>query len=165
LSLGADQREWVKHDIISKSIISIKVFILLFLERWDPTMRVYKNTSTLQKEGLHPSPIEEDQDQQEVEERVPDEGYKSHEEEQEFTTKDNEDLVEERELEDIKHDDEVLMCAPPSDEAFQDPIPPAQEEENEVNHFPFQVFDDTLFYDSEGEEVKESLDELGSFML
>jgi hypothetical protein len=47
-----------------------------------------------------------------------------------------------------------------SDEAIQDPIPPAQEEENKVNHFPFQVFDDALFYDSEGEEVKESLDEL-----
>ena len=30
-----------------------------------------------------------------------------------------------------------------------------------VNNFPFQVFDDTLFYDSEGEEVKEPLEELG----
>jgi hypothetical protein len=30
-----------------------------------------------------------------------------------------------------------------------------------VSHFPFQVFDDTLFYDSEGEEVKEPLEELG----
>jgi hypothetical protein len=30
-----------------------------------------------------------------------------------------------------------------------------------VNHFPFQVFYDTLFYDSEGEEVKEPLEELG----
>jgi hypothetical protein len=48
----------------------------------------------------------------------------------------------------------------PSDEAIQDPISPAQEEENEANHFPFQGFDDTLFYDSEGEEVKEPLDEL-----
>jgi hypothetical protein len=32
---------------------------------------------------------------------------------------------------------------------------------NEVSHFPFQVFDDTLFYDSEGEKVKEPLEELG----
>jgi hypothetical protein len=70
LYLGAYQREWVKHDIISNSIIYIKVFILLFLERWDPTMLVYKNTSTLQKEGLHPIPINEDQNQQEFEERV-----------------------------------------------------------------------------------------------
>jgi hypothetical protein len=60
-------------------------------------------------------------DQQEVEEKDPNEGFQSHEEEQEFThapTEDNEDLVEEREPEDIKHDDEVLMCAHPSDEAI-----------------------------------------------
>jgi hypothetical protein len=30
-----------------------------------------------------------------------------------------------------------------------------------VNNFPFLVFYDTLFYDSEGEEVKEPLEELG----
>jgi hypothetical protein len=30
------------------------------------------------------------------------------------------------------------MSAPPSDEAIQEPIPPAQEEEDEVSHFPFQ---------------------------
>jgi hypothetical protein len=30
-----------------------------------------------------------------------------------------------------------------------------------VSHFPFQFSDDTLFYDSEGEEVKETLEELG----
>ena len=92
--------------------------------------------------------------QREIEESDPIEGFQSHEEEQEFihaSTEDNEDMVEEREPEDIKHDDEVLMCAPPSDEAIHEPIPPAQEEEDEVSHFPFQVFDDTLFCDSEGE--------------
>ena len=52
------------------------------------------------------------------------------------------------------------MCAPPSDEAIQNPIFPAQEEEDEVSHFPFQVFDNTLFYDSESEEEMESLDKL-----
>jgi hypothetical protein len=46
------------------------------------------------------------------------------------------------------------MCAPPFD------IPPAQEEEDEVSHFPFQVFGDALFYDSEGEEERESLDKI-----
>jgi hypothetical protein len=102
-------------------------------------------------------------DQQKVEKRYPNEGFQSHEEEQEFahaSTKDNEDLVEEREPEDIKHDVEVLMCAPSSNEAIQEPIPPAQEEEDEVGHFPFQVFHDTLFYDSEGEEERESLDKM-----
>jgi hypothetical protein len=60
-------------------------------------------------------------DQQEVEERDPNEGFQSHEEEKEFThasTKDNEDLVEEQEPEYIKHDDEVSMCAPPSNKAI-----------------------------------------------
>jgi hypothetical protein len=69
-------------------------------------------------------------------------------------------LVEEPEPEDIKHDDEVLMCAPPSDEAIPNPIFPTQEEEDEVSHFPFQVFDNTLFYDSESEEEMESLHEI-----
>jgi hypothetical protein len=53
------------------------------------------------------------------------------------------------------------VSAPLSDENIQDPISPAQDEENEVNHFPFQVFDDPFFYDSEGEEVKEPLEDLG----
>jgi hypothetical protein len=78
-------------------------------------------------------------DQQEVEEKDPNEGFQSHEEEQEFTcasTKDNEDLVKEREHEDIKHDDEVLMCDPPSDEAIQDPIPPAQNKRMRLFIFP-----------------------------
>jgi hypothetical protein len=48
-----------------------------------------------------------------------------------------------------------LICASQSDEAIQGPIPLAQEKENEVNYFPFQVFDDALFYDLEGEEMLE----------
>jgi hypothetical protein len=40
------------------------------------------------------------------------------------------------------------MCPPPSDEAIQNTIFPAQEKEDEVNHFPFEDFDNTLFYDS-----------------
>jgi hypothetical protein len=52
------------------------------------------------------------------------------------------------------------MCAPPSNEAIPDPILPTQEEEDEFSHYPFQVFDDTLFYDSEGEEEREPLEEL-----
>jgi hypothetical protein len=55
--------------------------------------------------------------------------------------------IRERDLEDIKHDDELLMCTP-SDEATQNPIPLSQEEEDKVSHFPFHVFDDTIFYDS-----------------
>jgi hypothetical protein len=95
---------------------------------------------------------EQDIDLQEAEERDPDEGYQSHDEEKEFTHDSiKEDLVEGQEPEEC----EILICASPSDEAIQGPIPPAQDEENEVNHFPFQVFDDALFYDLEGEEVLE----------
>jgi hypothetical protein len=53
-----------------------------------------------------------------------------------FTHASTEDTIE-REPEDIKQDDEVSICAPPSDEAIHEPIPPTQEEENEVSHFPF----------------------------
>ena len=49
-----------------------------------------------------------------------------------------------------------MICAPPSDEAIHEPIPPTQEEEDEVSHFPFQDFDNTLFYDSESEGEMES---------
>jgi hypothetical protein len=58
-------------------------------------------------------------------------------------------------LKDIKHDDEVLMCTPPFDEVIQAFDAPAQEEVNMVSYFPFQDFDDALFYDLEGEEVLE----------
>jgi hypothetical protein len=48
-----------------------------------------------------------------------------------------------------------LICASPFDESIQGPIPLAQDEENEVNNFPFRVFDDALFYDLEGEGMLE----------
>jgi hypothetical protein len=104
---------------------------------------------------------EKDIDQQGLEEKSFNEGVQSHEEEKEIThasIEDNEDMVKEREPEDIKHDDKVLMCAPPFNEAIQEPISPAQEEEDEASHFPFQVFDDILFSDSKGEEERKSLD-------
>jgi hypothetical protein len=60
----------------------------------------------------------------------------------------------------------VLVSAPPFDEVIQASIPPAQEEENVVSHFPFQDFDDALFYDSESEEVvRETLGCTRPFML
>jgi hypothetical protein len=58
------------------------------------------------------------------------------------------------------YEDEAPVTAPPSDKALQDPVPSAQDEENEVSYFPFQFFDDTLFYDPESEEEMEPLDKL-----
>jgi hypothetical protein len=69
-------------------------------------------------------------------------------------------LEEEQESE---KDDEVSTYAPPADEALQDPVTPAQDEENEVSYF--DSFDDALFYDSENEEGMEPLDEPDSLYL
>jgi hypothetical protein len=65
----------------------------------------------------------------------------------------------------VNYEDEAPVTAPQSDEALQDPVPPAQNEENEVSHFPFLFFDDTLFYDSESEEEMEPLDKLDPLCL
>jgi hypothetical protein len=68
------------------------------------------------------------------------------EEEQDFSHDSieySEDLTRE-----VNYEDEALVTAPSFDEALQDPISPAQDEENEVSHFPFHFFDDTLLYDS-----------------
>jgi hypothetical protein len=70
-------------------------------------------------------------DQQEAKGKDLDEVFQSHKEEQRITrssAKNNEDMVEELEPEDIKHDDEVFMCPHPSDEAIQNPIFSTQEE-------------------------------------
>jgi hypothetical protein len=63
----------------------------------------------------------------------------------------------------VNYEDEAPVIAPQSDEVLQDPVPPAQDEENEVSHF--HSFDDTLFYDSENEEGMEPLDKLDPLCL
>jgi hypothetical protein len=68
-----------------------------------------------------------------------------------------EDMVKEMEPE---QNDEVSMCAPPSDEAIQEPFSPAQQKEDEVSCVPFQDVDDTLFLDSENEGEKKTLNEV-----
>ena len=98
------------------------------------------------------------QEPYDIEREIYEEGCQPLEEEQDFSHDSieyNKDLTKE-----VSYEDEALVFAPLSDEALQYPISPAQDKYNEVNHFPFQDFDDTLFYDSKGEEVKESLDEL-----
>jgi hypothetical protein len=70
-----------------------------------------------------------------------DEVFQSHNEKQRTI----EDTIDELEPEET---DEVSMCTTPFDEAIHEPFPPAQEEENEVSHFPFQDLDNALFYDS-----------------
>jgi hypothetical protein len=67
------------------------------------------------------------------------------------------DVIKEQEP---MQDDEVPACAPPSDEAIEEPFSPAQQKDDEVSFFPFQDFDDTLSHDSENEGEMESLKEV-----
>ena len=73
-----------------------------------------------------------------IEEDIYEESCQPLEEEQEFShdsTECSEDLTRE-----VNHEDEALVTAPSSDEALQELIPHAQDEENEVSHFPFHFF-------------------------
>jgi hypothetical protein len=64
----------------------------------------------------------------------------------------NEDIDEEQEPE---QDDEVSTCAPPPDEAIQEPVSPAQQSEDEVSYFPLQNSNDTVSFNSKDEEEME----------
>jgi hypothetical protein len=55
-------------------------------------------------------------------------------------------------IREVKYEDEAPVTAPPSNEALQYPIPPVKNEDNEVSYFAFEIFDDTLFYDSNSKE-------------
>jgi hypothetical protein len=67
------------------------------------------------------------------------------------------DSIECSETREVNYEDETLVIAPPSDEALQDPIAPAQEEVSKVSYFPFQIFKDSLSYDVESGEVLDFL--------
>jgi hypothetical protein len=98
-----------------------------------------------------PRDLEQDISQQEVKKRDPNEVSQSHDEEHGIShssSKDDQGVVEELEPE---QDDEVSICALPSNETIHKPFPTTQEEENEVSHFPFQDLDNAFFYDLEKE--------------
>jgi hypothetical protein len=72
-----------------------------------------------------------------MEEEIYEENCQPLEEEQDFSHDSiecSEDITRE-----VSYEDEALVTAPQSDEALQDLISPAQDEENEVSHFPFQI--------------------------
>jgi hypothetical protein len=60
----------------------------------------------------------------------------------------------------VNYENEAPVTAPLSDKALQDPVPSAKNEENEVSYFPLEIFDDTLFYDSNSKEKMEPSNEL-----
>ena len=79
--------------------------------------------------------------------------YQPLEEEQDFSH----DSIKCSEIKEANYEDETLVNAPPSDEALQDPIAPAQKEVSKVSYFPFQIFKDSLSYDVESGEVLDFL--------
>ena len=85
------------------------------------------------------------QEPSDIEGEIYEESCQPLEDEQDFSH----DLIEcSKDLtKEVNYEDEALVFAPPSNEVIQDPISPTQAEENKLNHFPFQVFDDNLFYD------------------
>jgi hypothetical protein len=103
------------------------------------------------------------QEPSDMKEEIYEEPHQPLEEEQDFShdsTECSKDITR-----DMNYEDEAPIIAPQFDEALQDPVPPTQDEENEVSHFPFQSFDDTLFYDSKSEEEMEPLDKLDPLYL
>jgi hypothetical protein len=113
----------------------------------------HKGFTTKIVEYLRKAYHDQYQESSDIRDKVYEDHYQPLEEEQDLSRNPiecNKDITR-----DVNYEDEAPVTPPQSDEALQDPIPPAQDEENEVSHFPFQFFDDTLFYDSESEEEME----------
>jgi hypothetical protein len=73
-------------------------------------------------------------------------------------TTDRQRIVEDK-VEELEPNDGVSTCPLPLDEAIHKPSPPAQQQDDKVNFFPFQDFDDNLFHDSESDGEMESPNE------
>jgi hypothetical protein len=106
LSLEIRQEDWVKHTLKPKSISYLTIFIEEFLKRWAQRTQRYEYilhdlTISLQREGLSFDLVEEDEesfDEQEVEDKIYEEGYQPLEEEHESPhdfIEDNKELIEE----------------------------------------------------------------------
>jgi hypothetical protein len=123
----------------------------------------HKGFTTEIVEDLRRAYHDQYQESSDIRDEVYEDHYQPLEEEQDLSHNPiecNEDITR-----DVDYEDEAPITAPQSDEALQDPVPPAQDEENEVSHFPSQFVDDTLFYDSESEEEMEPLDKLDPLCL
>jgi hypothetical protein len=172
LSLSSFLQDWINGCCEDKSISSFVDLISRFIEFGKPQCQTYEDalqnlTIALEDEGFTIEVVEDLRDvyhtqyqkPSDIEGEIYEEGCQPLEEEQ-YSSHDSiecsKDLIKE-----VSYEDEALVSTPSSDEALQDHISRAQDKENEVNHFPFTVFYDTLIYDSEGEEVKEPLEELG----
>jgi hypothetical protein len=172
LSLSSFLQDWFKSCCEDRGISSFVDLVSRFIEFVKPQCLTYedalKNLAVaLEDEGFTTEIVEDlrdvyhtkYQEPSDIEGEIYEGNCQPLEDEKDFSPDSiecSEDLTRE-----VNHEDEALVTAPPSDEAIQDPIPPAQDEENEVSHFHFQDFNDALFYDLESEKVlEEPLDAL-----
>jgi hypothetical protein len=176
LSLPSFLQDWFRGCCEDRGISSFVHLISRFIDFVRPQCQTYEDalqnlTTALENEGFTTEIVEDlrdvyhvqCQEPSDIKEEIYEENRQPLEEEQDFSHDSiecSEDITRE-----VNYEDEAPVTAPQSDEALQDPISPAQDEENEVSHFPFQFFDDTLFYDSESEEEMEPLDKLDPLYL
>ena len=133
-----------------------------FIDLTKPHFQTYEDVLqnlmvTLDHKGFNTKIVEdlrkENHDQYQESSNIRDEVYEDHyqplEEEQDLSH--NPIECNKNITRDMNYEDEAPVTAPQSDAALQDPVPPAQDEENEVSHFSFQFFDNTLFCDIKSE--------------
>jgi hypothetical protein len=176
LTLPSYLQDWFKSCCEDRGISSFIHLVSRFIDFTKPCCQTYEdalhNLTIALEDGGFTTEIIADlknayhiqhQECSDMKEEIYEEPCQPLEEEQDFShdsTECSKDITR-----DVNYEDKAPIIALQSDEALQDPIPPAQDEENEVSHFPFQFFDDTLFYDSESEEEVEPLDELDPLYL
>jgi hypothetical protein len=174
LTLPSYLQKCFKSCCMDMGISSFIHLISRFIELTKPDFQMYEDVLqnlmvTLHHKGFTTEIVEDlrrachDQYQEsfDIRDKVYEDHYQPLEEEQDLSHNPiecNEDVTR-----NVNYEDEAPVIAPQSDEAVQDPITPAQDEENEVSHF--DSFDDTFLYDSENEEGVEPLDELDPLCL
>jgi hypothetical protein len=171
LSLPSFLQDWFKSFCEDRGISSFVDLISRFIEFVKPQCLTYEDslqnlTVALEDEGFTTEIVEylkdvyhtQYQESFDIEGEIYEEIYQSLEKGQDFSH--NSIKCSKYLTREVNYEDEALVTTPSFYEYLQDPISPAQDEENEVSIFPFQFFYDTLFYDLEGEEVKEPLEEI-----
>jgi hypothetical protein len=176
LTLPSYLQDRFKSCCKDRSISSFIHFISRFIDLTKPDCQMYEDVLqnlmvALDHKGFTTEIVEDLKrvyhDQYQESSNIKNEVYEDHyqplEEEQDLShnpTECSKDITR-----DVNYEDEAPVTTPQSDEALQGLVPPAQDEENEVSPFPFQFFDDTLFYDSESEKEMEPLDKLDPLCL
>jgi hypothetical protein len=158
LSLPSFLKDWFKGYCEDRGISYFVDLISRFIEFVKPQCQTYENalqnlTIALENKGFTTEIVEDLRDvyhtqyqkSSDVEGEIYEENSQTLEEEQYFSH----DLIEcgKYLTREVNYEDEALITTTSFDEALQDPISPTQDEENEVSHFPFQFFDEKLFYD------------------